>query len=1283
MIARPRRDLALGGKTYVINAGVLSKNIAAASELTLMAKIRPGFVNLPDPMSYATRLQKLLGNLFSVRKVETEEGSSYIGPVDRLRTIHFFRFAVFDGGTRLLLAVSFDRPWEPYINRLVDDAGPLLDAIFSHCEDYEGHATRDGYLKFAEWVRSKQRECDFFFAAFPSKSIEDILYLKQLQKNAEALVSKPSPGKSAATLPLDSQLSTLENPPLGLPEYMNLYRTTVGLYRLRNYFPDNPVIDSAYSDRAVFDRGAGSVIHSFGEKEEERFPPLPAAIAETYLGIEDWYMGLKQEPKVKPAPAGRPPADVQTGILEQHQDPAPPGGNPKIMSHGAAVLLQFPTEDPSESAASQVTPLFGYLIRMCQATSGTRYNIGITAEGLKKLGLSEQSLLAFPVEFLQGMAERAALLGDVGSNYSDRWRLPKRNYDRPTEHDVPLSTVDAVVLVQACKEYVEGDHEWSKDHPLFDDVKILASNGCTVLHVQPLRREASRLDQATGLYREHFGFLEGITQPVIKEAAQLGKEGRNEIAHGEVLLGHPNDAGETFGLENPLLVNGSFLVLRKLSQDVEAFNEQAGGNATTALATKFAGRSSEGRPATDPQLSVNDDFDYGNDVDGVGCPLQSHVRLANPRTPEGVSSFGRRKRVPRLVRRGFSYGLPFTGDGDAKAERGLLFMAYNASIAQQYEVIQRWLNGANSTGLDGAQRCPLTGAIDREGGTAFHFRDRGTVTTVKLKKQMTTLEWGMYLFVPSVAALGMLRDRLLEKLANERARAEGKLTPTLDELNVVAKGQQILAQLQQQTSPDAWRGVLEEQGSRKQSIAVLNAIRVNHRVLRTPLGVLVAGGKETLHVLTREDLFSTRDYWRRMNESQMLMHLGMDMRPLPETVCPARPGKDQDKPADAGYVAAVAKGEAQYFLESIANAQINQITRAQAFRATSLVMSQALGVAVQKGQSILKAVEARSGGQRDPSASPRAPLDLYILTEQVVSQLSKLWFGLPDGKFIRFGGQPTTPKDPPGAIAADDATSYCPSDFTVFSQYVFRPEPDEWTASLSAKRGMRVTESARKALAEMRLATGEYKHPFVQGLAKHGALLGLSGGPLNELVVRSTVGAVDGFVAAAFGSFLSVIAQWLETEDFWRIQRIEGSTPLVKLGNEAEFDPGTTEGLLLDSAPLVRRAARALFNLPKPAWLHRIALRDTLLGNLPIKKGERVSVHLGQAAVELGPELLFGGHYDEAKKNLVGADRTPTHACPGREVSMGVLLGMLVGLLNLKNVQLDGTLAITFEPNRA
>jgi hypothetical protein len=44
------------------------------------------------------------------------------------------------------------------------------------------------------------------------------------------------------------------------------------------------------------------------------------------------------------------------------------------------------------------------------------FNIGLTFEGLRALGVAQQSLDSFPTEFKEGMTARAVKLGDVGAS---------------------------------------------------------------------------------------------------------------------------------------------------------------------------------------------------------------------------------------------------------------------------------------------------------------------------------------------------------------------------------------------------------------------------------------------------------------------------------------------------------------------------------------------------------------------------------------------------------------------------------------------------------------------------------------------------------------------------------------------------------------------------------------------------------------------------------------------------------------------------------------------------
>src|SRR5438046_7409668 len=48
-------------------------------------------------------------------------------------------------------------------------------------------------------------------------------------------------------------------------------------------------------------------------------------------------------------------------------------------------------------------------------------SVAFTWQGLRELGVDEQSLATFPQEFRDGMPARAEVLGDTGKNSPDQW----------------------------------------------------------------------------------------------------------------------------------------------------------------------------------------------------------------------------------------------------------------------------------------------------------------------------------------------------------------------------------------------------------------------------------------------------------------------------------------------------------------------------------------------------------------------------------------------------------------------------------------------------------------------------------------------------------------------------------------------------------------------------------------------------------------------------------------------------------------------------------------------
>ena len=116
--------------------------------------------------------------------------------------------------------------------------------------------------------------------------------------------------------------------------------------------------------------------------------------------------------------------------------------------------------------------------------------------------------------------------------------------------------------------------------------------------------------------------------------------------------------------------NASFMVWRKLHQDVAGFRAQLAEQAQRLRARRGARRGQAGRAlarrqpagaapdAPDPALGNDkeraNDFRYGDDPLGLRCPRGAHVRRTNPRDALGWE--GRLTARHRILRRGMPYG---------------------------------------------------------------------------------------------------------------------------------------------------------------------------------------------------------------------------------------------------------------------------------------------------------------------------------------------------------------------------------------------------------------------------------------------------------------------------------------------------------------------------------------------------------------------------------------------------------------------------------------------------
>lgn len=1231
------------------------------------------------------------------------------------------------------LIATFDGVWEPYMRLIWRPLGTLLDLLFSNCEGYV-FAEDNSYSDYINWVRSAQVDSAVFFAT-TGVTVQDQLYLRKLER----LQRECDPGVAVTNGVTGDQAvarMALRNPALDAEDVrradpLNANRLALEalgvFYRLADYYP--PLAGAhrpgqLASEAYLLQRAVHRILEGWdygplmrllnapdcpGDRSEEECAAIAAqkAALQRFRPLIEWFAsGANAFPSQLPQTADPifDHREVQRGILSR---PGQLGAHAKLR-HGALLLM---TVGDHRRAAAFVGALLAagelsFEGDDAEPADGLYRTIGFTATGLERLAISRATLDAFPKEFREGLHIRAPQLGDVWDNHPRNWRLPERNWPPTSPAALPrppveMEEVDLVITLRHVAAVDDGGK--AVDCDICRLAALAADHGVSLIAREALENQYD----PDGHFRDHFGLRDNFSQPrpavdAEPDPAQRVGAKRDDVRLGELLCGYGNDKGdyapedrETTNrtsdnrrLDNGkaarrkarrLQRDGSYLVIRKMSQDVAAFerfkeaNCGVTGGDEKALIAKLLGRHPDGPSLVDPAAPDYNDFDYAGDTEGLRCPFAAHIRRANPRVVEHD------RPSPRLLRAGMTYG-PRYAPENADEPRGLMFMAYAASISEQYETIQRWLNGGNCTGVASANNDPLTGTAPRpDGQRTYRFEVGGRVVRTRIAEPFVRLEWGLYLFVPSRTALATIAetDRVFYELDEPLENSGKEVFDRLQRLATSAPGvaaaewKRVLEDFdikdisQRDITPDIyaairwwWGGIVAvEGGIAKGLFGDPEGGKDDDQ--KTRVAAAIAGSRDMIfHVLRDYQHFTVEEQLGRLWDTSGPIYVA-------------------EQPDD---IYANAELESDYWTEST---ETNAIIDAYSY-ADGYDHGYAAGKAVLDW--LIKDAEDRHHteiqlGMKPPGGTPEFKMELrreYLAP--ALARVNRHWFGLPDGGFVEDGqgGQPAEFMAPGDWDwnAASDRKPLCPGDCLSPSRHAFYPRFNRVSEALAKDHGRAIRRAGKLFATKYFDEVGIDKVPGLIS-SQIFALPGMT----KELAARNVIGIMLGATPPTLGNLQGIFFDWLNERTLWRHQ-----AALRRAAGDGCADFAAAKRALLHPLSV------ALCKRPSPELLYRTCKGGTdeapvtiersvrspqdepQTEELPIANGTHVILPLASATqwaisreatepgkLAEGVTVIFGGER--------GEDDAPVHACPGRKLAMGAMLGIVAALLDAGRIQ--------------
>ncbi|KAJ5198277.1 uncharacterized protein N7498_007394 [Penicillium cinerascens] len=439
-------------------------------------------------------------------------------------------------------------------------------------------------------------------------------------------------------------------------------------------------------------------------------------------------------------------------------------------------------------------------------------NIAFTSTGLEALGafihprdqeMVKRNRKLSPIfrekQLRGGLFEKGMFSDLVGEGWDNPQELRKEY--QPTSDQERL--IDGVIMVtSSLKSDLDSKISEVKQHflaeegePLNPDTYVISKDPSIEL---TLIREG-KVRPGLNKGKEHFGFKDGISQPIIEGWDEKQPEGREPRATkpGMILCGH-----EGAGTQPTWAKDGSFLVFRDLQQLVPEFDTFMEENAHLApftqthprpgekLAAYLMGRWKNGTPVdesphndSDSGLFSSNNFDYHPTNEHKKCPFAAHTRKMRPRADLNHDH-------AVIMRRGIPYGEEVTAEeaterkSAEEKERGLLFVCYQSDIRNGFNFLTtRWASnhefpdrktefvGEHGPGIDAivGQR------LDHHPPRSIGLPDDNEASRNRMPLESWVIQkGGDYFFAPSISALkneltgpGIFDQAELERLREE------------------------------------------------------------------------------------------------------------------------------------------------------------------------------------------------------------------------------------------------------------------------------------------------------------------------------------------------------------------------------------------------------------------------------------------------------------------------------------------------------------------------------------